>query len=256
MFRSKGEEGSGSPLTRGADFLPPAFSCSCLLLATNRLSLCSPTEYDQASFLLLGRSEPVRHRFFPLAPCLLAPRQRGGRFHDGQFARRAERFVVALFFFFEKAGVFMKSLTAKPTATATPPTPAQAELRDRILALIAEMGEASDIALWQRSAPQYFPWQPYVQELKALHAEGLLQFEMLAPGHWIVRSLAFVSHSTPQQKKRARTNSKLTLVRAEQPNRASTKSASPKRQTTAPITRQAALSAAPSPTKKAKKKAR
>lgn len=84
---------------------------------------------------------------------------------------------------------------------AAPPDPPKAlppaELHARILALVEELGEATDVAVWQASKPNYFPWQPFFQALKTLHATGQLQFVMLAPGHWIVRSLAFVAQRKP-----------------------------------------------------------
>lgn len=85
-------------------------------------------------------------------------------------------------------------------APPAPPTPAtSAALHARILALVEQLGEATDVAVWQASQPDYLPWQPFVQALKRLHAAGQLQFVCLAPGHWVVRSLTWVT-ATAQRK--------------------------------------------------------
>lgn len=101
----------------------------------------------------------------------------------------------------------MKSLPLMTKATTPdPPQPlAPAELHARILALVEQLGEATDVAVWQASKPHYFPWQPFFQALKTLHAQGHLQFEMLAPGHWIVRSLAFLAQQQKPQPKKSPT---------------------------------------------------
>lgn len=78
------------------------------------------------------------------------------------------------------------------SATATV-TYEMTALQQRILTLLDQLGEASDIALWQASQPEYFPWTSFVQALKVLNIVGKLQLEILAPGQWIVRSLTFVA---------------------------------------------------------------
>lgn len=83
------------------------------------------------------------------------------------------------------------SLSATPaTATAKHETTV---LQQRILTLLEQLGEASDVELWQASQPEYFPWASFVQALKVLNAVGKLQLEILAPGEWIVRSLTYVA---------------------------------------------------------------
>lgn len=101
----------------------------------------------------------------------------------------------------------MKSLPLlKQASTPNPPQPlTPAELHARILALVEQLGEATDVAVWQASKPNYFPWQPFFQALKTLNAQGQLQFVMLAPGHWIVRSLAFVAQQQKPQPKKSPT---------------------------------------------------
>lgn len=84
-------------------------------------------------------------------------------------------------------------LMTKAARTNTPKPLTPTELHARILALVEQLGEATDVAVWQASKPHYFPWQPFVKALKTLHATGQLQFVMVAPGHWIVRSLTFVA---------------------------------------------------------------
>lgn len=78
------------------------------------------------------------------------------------------------------------------------------ELHTRILALVDEFGEASDIQIWQRSGPLYLPWQQLLKELKVLHVEGRLQYIMLAPGNWIVRSLGFIESQKSHSPKKKR----------------------------------------------------
>lgn len=96
----------------------------------------------------------------------------------------------------------MKSLPLLKQASAPPPPLTPEALHARILVLVEQLGEATDVGVWQASKPDYFPWQPFFQALKTLDAQGQLQFEMLAPGHWIVRSLAFVAQQQkPQPKK-------------------------------------------------------
>jgi hypothetical protein len=77
-------------------------------------------------------------------------------------------------------------------------------LQQRILTLLEQLGEASDVELWQASQPEYFPWASFTQALKILHAAGKLQLKILAPGQWIVRSLTFVTPA-PTPAKPART---------------------------------------------------
>ena len=91
----------------------------------------------------------------------------------------------------------MKTVSTGPKAATTPPlSSVQATLHQRILALVEQLGEASDIAVWRASQPQYFPWAPFWQALRTLHAAGKLALVMRAPGDWWVRSLAFVAAAT------------------------------------------------------------
>ncbi len=117
----------------------------------------------------------------------------------------------------------MNSLSSKRSPSTKSQGQAKEAFRSRILSLLAKLGEASDVAVWQASAPEYFPWNPYFQELKALHAEGQLQLEMLAPGHWIVRSLAFVqaqaSQPSPPQKTRPKAKTTVPLGPTNKPQR-------------------------------------
>lgn len=88
----------------------------------------------------------------------------------------------------------MKVVAKKTNTAATPPlSSVQAVLHQRILALVEQLGEASDIAVWRASQPQYFPWAPFWQALHTLHAAGKLVLMMRAPGDWRVRSLTFVA---------------------------------------------------------------
>lgn len=98
----------------------------------------------------------------------------------------------------------MKSLPLLKQATKPAPSPlTPAEFHARILALVEQLGEATDVGVWQASKPDYFPWQPFFQALKTLHAQGQLQFVMLAPGHWVARSLTFVAQQPPPQPRKS-----------------------------------------------------
>ena len=91
----------------------------------------------------------------------------------------------------------MKTVASHINTAARPVlSSVQAALHQRILALVEQLGEASDIAVWRASQPQYFPWAPFWQALHTLHAAGKLALVMCAPGDWRVRSLAFVAAAT------------------------------------------------------------
>jgi len=74
-------------------------------------------------------------------------------------------------------------------------TLAREELRRRILAIVEAHGELSDGAIWQHSGPEYLPWNLMLAELRALSADCRLGLEIVAPGHWIVRSLVSVQQA-------------------------------------------------------------
>jgi hypothetical protein len=67
--------------------------------------------------------------------------------------------------------------------------PAKAELRRRILEIVNRKFRLTDIELWRESAPDYLPWNPMLQEIKALDKDKKLRLEILKPGHLVIHSL-------------------------------------------------------------------
>jgi hypothetical protein len=67
---------------------------------------------------------------------------------------------------------------------------AREELRSRIIRLVEIHGESYDLSLWQKSGPEFLPWEPMFRELRALNAERKLILDIRAPGCCIVRPVA------------------------------------------------------------------
>lgn len=68
-------------------------------------------------------------------------------------------------------------------------TLAREKLRQRILEIVDRKLELTDVEVWQESGPNYLPWKPMIEEIKALDAEKKLRLEIIKPGHWIIHSL-------------------------------------------------------------------
>lgn len=73
---------------------------------------------------------------------------------------------------------------------------AKEELRRRILEIVGRRHSLTDMAIWQESAPDYLPWNPMLEEIKALDKEQKLRLETPAPGHLVVHSLSAPSAAT------------------------------------------------------------
>lgn len=73
---------------------------------------------------------------------------------------------------------------------------AREELRRRIMEIVVRLGEASDLAIWQASRPDYLPWNFLLTELRTLHANGRLRLEIVAAGHWIIHALSAAGPKT------------------------------------------------------------
>lgn len=69
-------------------------------------------------------------------------------------------------------------------------TEAKEELRQRILAIVNSKGPITDMALWRESAPDFLPWKFMLEELWALDNDKELRLEIIAPGNWILHSIA------------------------------------------------------------------
>jgi hypothetical protein len=75
---------------------------------------------------------------------------------------------------------------------------AKEELRFRIIRLVEVHGESHDLTLWQKSAPDFLPWDFMLRELHSLNRDGKLILDIRAPGCWIVRPVA--TNGKPRRK--------------------------------------------------------
>jgi len=82
-------------------------------------------------------------------------------------------------------------------------TLAREELRRRILEILNRGKKMSDGAIWHASAPDYLPWDFMLAEIKTLHADGRLRLEIVAPGQWVIHSIATTKSKEARRRKGA-----------------------------------------------------
>ena len=63
------------------------------------------------------------------------------------------------------------------------------ELRRRILAVVNELGQTTEAAIWRSAEPDFLPWDSMIEEIKRLDGEKKLRREVVAPGHILIHSL-------------------------------------------------------------------
>jgi hypothetical protein len=83
----------------------------------------------------------------------------------------------------------MNAQNKEQSAPATVLKLSKEELRQRILAVVNERGQATTMEIWRADAPNFLPWDSMIEEIKTLDRQKKLRREAVAPGQIVIHSL-------------------------------------------------------------------